>query len=144
MGLHKAFKIIKSGVNLNLQISSIRRALKAELMLNKKSLSDIKKNKSIDDNRRRTIIGMLQITALSDAVNNKIPFLLICRRTVISELAVEFKAKRTTNYNFEKMVMKLYIMIKYLQNDIDNKNLDLKKRLIFIYKYNCILLRLLS
>jgi hypothetical protein len=35
-------------------------------------------------------------------------------------------------------------MIKYLQNDIDNKNLDLKKRLIFIYKYNCILLRLLS
>jgi hypothetical protein len=138
------YEIAKDGIRLKQHVAAIKRALKMELVLNKKLLEDIAKGKKIDDIRRKKIISNLCINELSDAVKYEIPYTLICAKTVDANIVGSLNFHRVIGYNFEKMVEKLYLKIAYLQKDYDNESLDLNSRLIFIYKYNLILLRLLS
>ncbi len=138
------YDLAKDGIRLKQHASAIRRALKMELELNKKLLDDIAKDKKIDDSRRKKIITNLCINELSDAVKYEIPYTLICAKTVDENMVGSLNIHRVIGYSFEKMVEKLYLKIAYLQKDFDNPGLDLNSRLIFVYKYNLILLRLLS
>ncbi len=138
------YELAKDGVRLKQHVSAIKRSLKMELELNKKLLDDIAKDKKIDDIRRKKIIFNLCITELADAVKFEIPYTLICAKTVDENMVGSLNIHRVIGYNLEKMIEKLYLKIAYLQKDCDNESLDLNSRLIFVYKYNLILLRLLS
>lgn len=142
--IKEIYDVAKDGTELATKTSAIKRALKTELKLNKKVLDDIGKNKTINDTRRKHIIAMLDVNELSAAVRYEIPYELICRKTVSIELAKEYSINRIKGYNLEKLVESLYLMISYLKKDFENENLDLNRRLIFIYKYNTILIQLLS
>ena len=145
MGIIKEiYDIAKEGVLVQRQITSIKRALKTELKLNRKFLEDIEKGKFIDTERRKRIISNLAIIELTDTVKYEIPYVLICNKIVDKELLSNLNINRTLGYNFEKLVEKLYLMIAYIQKDFDNSSLDLNSRLIFICKYNILLLRMLS
>ena len=138
------YDLAKDGAIKGAKIATIKRALRTELKLNKKFLQDIEQAKPIEDDRLKTIIGMLDITELSAAVRYDIPYALICNKKVGKELAESYNMKRLTGWDLEMLVESLYLKIAYLKKDKDNKNIHLNLRLINIYKYNSILLELLS
>jgi hypothetical protein len=145
MGLIKEiYEVVKDFAELVTKVDAIKRALTTELKLNFEFLADVSASRDIDDVRRKKIINMLEITELTDAVKYEIPYLLICNRTVGKDLAEKLKIKRIQDYNLEKLVEGLYLMISYLKKDFDNKNLNLASRLLFISKYNTALLEILS
>jgi hypothetical protein len=144
MGLIKEiYDVAKDVAELSGKVDAIKRALTTELKLNGEFLADISASREIDDVRRKQIINMLEIAELTDAVKYEIPYLLICNRTVGKDIAEKLKIKRIQDYNFEKLVEGLYLMISYLKKDFDNKNLNLNSRLLFISKYNTALLEIL-
>lgn len=138
------YDLAKDGAIKGAKIATIKRALRTELKLNKKFLQDIEQAKPIDNARSKAIIGMLDITELSAAVRYDIPYPLICNKKVGKELAESYNMKRLTGWDLEMLVESLYLKIAYLKKDMDNKNIHLNLRLINIYKYNSILLELLS
>lgn len=138
------YDLAKDGSKFIHHIGAIKRALKTELKLNSKFLSDIERSKVIDNKRRIQIISMLENSELSDLLKYDIPYALICSKKISEELAEELKIKRISGYDFEKLVEQLYLMISYLKKDYENTSLDLNSRLIYIYKYNLALINLLS
>ncbi len=138
------YELAKDGAIKGAKIAAIKRALRTELKLNNKFLQDIEQSKPIGDARRKTIIGMLDITELSAAVKYDIPYPLICNKKVGKVLAKEYNINRLIGWDLEMLVESLYLKIAYLKKDMDNKNIHLNLRLINIYKYNSILLQLLS
>ncbi len=142
--IKEIYDVAKDGDALATKTAAIKRALKAELKLNKKLLSDIQNNEEIDNKRRVEIIKMLDIEEIAAAVRYEIPYVAISRKKVTQELAEKYKIKRILDYNLEKLVEGLYLMISYLKKDYKNKRIDLNLRLINIYKYNRVLLELLG
>lgn len=138
------YDLAKDGAIKGAKIATIKRALRTELKLNKKFLRDIEQAKPIDKARNKAIIGMLDITELSAAVRYDIPYALICNKKVSKELAESYNMKRLIGWDLEMLVESLYLKIAYLKKDKDNPNIHLNLRLINIYKYNSILLELLS
>jgi len=138
------YELGKDGAIKGAKIAAIKRALRTELKLNNKFLQDIAQSKPIGDARRKAIIGMLDITELSAAVKYDIPYPLICNKKVGTELADAYNMKRLIGWDLEMLVESLYLKIAYLKKDNDNPNIHLNLRLINIYKYNSILLELLS
>jgi len=136
--------LAKSGAIQGAKIMAIKRALRAELKLNKQFLTDIEKSNPIDDQRRKEIIAMLDIVELTAAVKYDIPYQLICRKKVSSSLANQFNIKRLEGFDFQMLVESLYLKIAYLKKDVNNKSINLNLRLINIYKYNNVLIALLS
>ncbi len=141
--IKEIYDVAKDASQLKGRIKSIKKALKTELKLNKKFLFEIEKSKLIDNDRRKNIIEMLEIKELTDAVKYDIPYKLICKRKVNNELAEKLKIKRIIDFNFEKLIESQYLKISYLKKDYNNKNIDLNSRLLYIYKYNSMLLKLL-
>ena len=137
-------EITKEGVLKGNKISAIKRALRTELKLNSKFLNEVGAMHQINDTRRKEIIDMLEITELADALKYELPYKLICNKKVNKKLVDEFSIKRIFNFDFEMLVESLYIKIKYLKKDKNNKNIHLNLRLMNIYKYNAILLKLIS
>ena len=138
------YQLAKDGAIKGAKIAAIKRALRTELKLNRKFLKDIAQSKPIGDARRKAIIHMLDITELSAAVKYEIPYTLICSKKVGKTLAKEYNANRLIGWDLEMLVESLYLKIAYLKKDKDNPNIHLNLRLINIYKYNSILLELLS
>ncbi len=138
------YELAKDGAIKGAKIATIKRALRTELKLNKKFLQDIEQSKPIDDGRRKAIITMLDITELSAAVKYDIPYPLICNKEVSEALAKEYNSTRLIGWDLEMLVESLYLKIAYLKKDKDNPNIHLNLRLLNIYKYNSILLQLLS
>jgi len=81
---------------------------------------------------------------LTAAVKYDIPYQLICRKKVSSSLANQFNIKRLEGFDFQMLVESLYLKIAYLKKDVNNKSINLNLRLINIYKYNNVLIALLS
>lgn len=141
--IKEIYDVAKDGAALKAKTSAIKRALKAELKLNRKCLRDIEKLAAIDDERRVEIIKMLEVEELSAAVKYEIPYAAISRKKVSKNLAIEFKIKRIQDANIEKLIEELYLMISYLKKDYRNKRIHLNLRLSYIYKYNRVLIELL-
>ena len=145
MGIIKdIYDLAKDGVVKGSKINAIKRALRAELKLNGQCLKDIANHKPIDSERQKDIIKMLELTELSAAVKYDLPYQLICRKKVGKQLIKKYKIKRLEGFDFEMLVESLYLKIAYLKKDFNNKDIDLNLRLINIYKYNSILIELLS
>lgn len=145
MGIIKEiYDYAKDGILLQRNIAALKRALKTELKLNRKFLADIENDKKIDNNRRKKIIANLNIAELTDAVKYEIPYIMICNKKIDNEIVGNLNISRVIGYDFEKMIEKLYLMIAYIQKDADNESLDLNSRLIFIYKYNILLLKMME
>ena len=145
MGIIKdIYDLAKDGVVKGSKINAIKRALRAELKLNGQCLKDIANHKPIDSERQKDIIKMLELTELSAAVKYDLPYQLICRKKVGTQLIKKYKIKRLEGFDFEMLVESLYLKIAYLKKDFNNKDIDLNLRLINIYKYNSILIELLS
>ena len=142
--IKEIYDVAKDGAVQGAKINAIKRALRAELLLNKKLLTDIEKNNPIDYARRKDIINMLDITELSTAVKYEIPYKLICSKIVGKALVEKHNIKRLDGFNFEMLVESLYLKIAYLKKDYNNKNIDLNLRLINISKYNNVLLELIK
>jgi len=142
--IKEIYDVAKDGAALATKTAAIKRALKAELKLNKKLLSDIQNGEKINNKRRVEIIKMLDIEEIAAAVRYEIPYVAISRKKVTPELAEKYKIKRIQDYDLEKLVEGLYLMISYLKKDYKNKRIDLNLRLINIYKYNRVLLELLG
>lgn len=138
------FDIAKGGAIQGAKLAAVKRALRTELKLNRQFLKDIELSNPIDDERRKTIVNMLDITELSDAVKYDLPYQLICRKKVDATLAKTFHIKRLEGFDFEMMVESLYLKIAYLKKDYHNDTIDLNLRLINIYKYNRVLIALLG
>jgi len=138
------YDVAKDGASQGSKIVAVKRALRTELKLNKKFLLDIKKSEDIDDKRRIEIINNLEIVELSAAVRYEIPYLALSRKKVTKELTEKYKVKRLLDFNLEKLIERLFLMISYLKKDYNNKRIDLNLRLININKYNTILLELLK
>lgn len=138
------YELAKGGAIQGAKIAGIKRALRTELKLNHKFLQDIATAKPIGDARRKAIINMLDITELSAAVKYEIPYTLICSKKVTKTLAKQHQTKRLLGWDLEMLVESLYLKIAYLKKDKDNPNIHLNLRLLNIYKYNSILLELLS
>ena len=138
------FDIAKGGTIQGAKLAAIKRALRTELKLNRQFLKDIELSNPIDNERRKTIINMLDITELSAAVKYDLPYQLICRKKVDVALAKTFHIKRLEGFDFEMLVESLYLKISYLKKDYHNDTIDLNLRLINIYKYNRVLIALLS
>jgi hypothetical protein len=141
--IKEIYDVAKDGAALASKNIAIKRALKTELKLNRKFLTDIEKSENIDDIRRIEIIKMLDITEISAAVKYDIPYVSISRKKVSEELAKKYKIRRMENADFEKLIEALYLMISYLKKDHRNKKINLNLRLINIYKYNCLLLNII-
>ena len=84
------------------------------------------------------------IIELSAAVRYEIPYLALSRKKITKELTEKHKVKRLLDFNLEKLIERLFLMISYLKKDYNNKRIDLNLRLININKYNTILLELLK
>lgn len=140
--IKELFDLAKEGAIKNAKISVIKRALRAELKLNKQILLDIEYGNPINDHRRQQIIKNLEIKEISAAVKYDISYKLICRKIVDETMAKTFKIKRLEGFDFEMLAESLYLKIAYLKKDYKNKTLDLNLRLINIYKYNRVLLEL--
>jgi hypothetical protein len=138
------YDLLKDGATLATQKMEVKRALKTELKLNRKCLSDIENRVMIDDERRRTIIQMLDIIEISEAMRLVIPLHLFERKKVSEELAAKFKIKRLIGASVEDVIENLYLKISYLKKDTSNNRIDLNLRLINIDKYNRVLLELLK
>lgn len=134
----------KEGVIKGAKVAAIKRALRTELKLNKKFLSDIEKAKPIEDERRKEIIQMLDITELAAAVKYEIPYQLICSKTVDAQLAKAHNVKRLEGFEFEMLVESLYLKIAYLKKDTNNPDIHLNLRLQNVLKYTQVLLNLME
>ena len=137
------YDLAKDGIKLQRHITAIKRALKTEAVLNRKFLKDIEQGKEIDDTRRKRIIGNLAIVELTDAVKLEIPYALITNKLVDAQL-MESSINRTLGYSLGTLIEKLYLMIAYIQKDLDDESNNLNSRLQFISKYNTLLLRMLE
>ena len=142
--IKELYDVAKDGAELKAKTAAIKRALKAELKLNRKCLLDIENEEEIDNKRRKDIIRMLDVVELSVAVRYKMPYLAISRKKVTEKLSSEYKVKRIEGANIEKLIEDLYLMISYLKKDLNNKKIHLNLRLINIYKYNRVLIELLK
>ena len=138
------FDLAKDGAIQGVKVAAIKRALRTELKLNRKFLKDIEHSKSINDERRKAIINMLDITELAAAVKYELPYQLICRKAVDRSLAETFHIKRLEGFDFEMLVESLYLKIAYLKKDSSNTSIDLNLRLININKYTRVLIVLLE
>jgi hypothetical protein len=87
---------------------------------------------------------MLDMAELSAAVRYEMPYAAISRKKVTVELAEKHKIKRLLDYDLEKLIEALYLMISYLKKDGKNTQIDLNLRLININKYNNLLLELVG
>ncbi len=142
--IKEIYDVAKDSATLATKAAALKRALKTELKLNKKILTDIGRSASIDDTRRLLIIEMLDVAEISAAVRYEMPYAAISRKKVSAELAEKHKIKRLVDYDLEKLIEALYLMISYLKKDGRNTQIDLNLRLININKYNNVLLELLS
>lgn len=142
--IKEIYDVAKDSAALATKAVALKRALKTELKLNKKILSDINKSASIDHTRRLLIIEMLDIEELAAAVRYEMPYGSISRKKVTTELAEKHKIKRLVDHDLEKLIEALYLMISYLKKDGRNTQIDLNLRLININKYNNVLLELLN
>jgi len=142
--IKEIYDVAKDSATLATKAAALKRALKTELKLNKKILSDIGKSATIDNVRRLQIIDMLDIEELTAAVRYEMPYTAISRKKVTTEVAEKYHIKRIANYDLEKLIEALYLMISYLKKDAKNTQIDLNLRLININKYNNVLLELLS
>ena len=138
------YDLAKDGIKLQRHITAIKRALKTEAVLNRKFLKDIEQGKEIDDTRRKRIIGNLAIVELTDAVKLEIPYALITNKLVDAQLMGDPSINRTLGYSLGTLIEKLYLMIAYIQKDLDDESNNLNSRLQFISKYNTLLLRMLE
>ncbi len=142
--IKEIYDVAKDGAALATKAAALKRALKAELKLNQKLLADIHNAAPIDTKRRIEIINMLDVEEITAAVRYEIPYLAISRKKVTEEQTEKYKIKRIQDYDLEKLIEALYLMISYLKKDGNNPQIDLNLRLININKYNNILLELLS
>ena len=142
--IKEIYDVAKDSAALATKAAALKRALKTELKLNKKILADIGKAATIDNARRLLIIEMLDIEELSAAVRYEMPYTAISRKKVTTDLAEKHTIKRIVDYDLEKLIETLYLMISYLKKDAKNTQIDLNLRLININKYNNVLLELLS
>ena len=142
--IKEIYDVAKDSAALATKAAALKRALKAELKLNQKLLADVHKAAPIDNPRRIAIIKMLDVEEITAAVRYEIPYMAISRKKVTEELTEKYKIKRILDYDLEKLIEALYLMISYLKKDCSNTQIDLNLRLININKYNNILLELLS
>ncbi len=142
--IKEIYDVAKDSAALATKAAALKRALKTELKLNKKLLTDIQHAAKINDERRIVIIEMLDVEEIAAAVRYEIPYTAISRKKVTEELTEKYKIKRILDYDLEKLIEALYLMISYLKKDSKNTQIDLNLRLININKYNNILLELLS
>jgi hypothetical protein len=142
--IKEIYDVAKDSAALVTKAAALKRALKTVLKLNKKILTEIGKSATIDHARRLLIIDMLDVAELSAAVRYEMPYTAISRRKVTTELAEKHTIKRLLDYDLEKLIEALYLMISYLKKDAKNTQIDLNLRLININKYNNILLELLT
>ena len=80
--IKEIYDLAKDGASQLAKTIAIKRALKAELKLNRKCLLDIENEEEIDDERRIEIIRMLDTKELSAALRYEIPYLSISRKNV--------------------------------------------------------------
>ena len=142
--IKEIYDLAKEGVIQGAKVAAIKRALRTELRLNIKFLSDIEKAKSIDDERRKEIIHMMDITELSAAVKYEIPYQLICSKSVDTQLANSYNVKRLEGFDFEMLVESLYLKMAYLKKDTNNPDINLNLRLQNVLKYTQVLLDLMK
>jgi hypothetical protein len=142
--IKEIYDVAKDSATLATKAAALKRALKAELKLNKKILADIGKSAPIDQERRLLIIDMLEVAELTAAVKQELPYTAISRKKVTAELAEKHKIKRIVGYDLETLIEALYLMISYLKKDRKNTKIDLNLRLININKYNSVLIALLG
>jgi len=142
--IKEIYDLAKDSAALATKASALKRALKAELKLNKKLLADIHHGALIDNERRIAIITMLDIEELSAAVRYEIPYAALSRKKVSAELAAQYKANRIKEYDLEKLIEGLHLLVSYLKKDYNNPRIDLNLRLINVYKYTSVLLELLG
>ena len=142
--IKEIYDVAKDSATLVTKAAALKRTLKAELKLNQKLLADIQHAAPIDNERRIVIIAMLDVEELAAAVRYDIPYAAISRKKVTEELTEKYKIKRILDYDLEKLIEALYLMISYLKKDSKNTQIDLNLRLININKYNNVLLELLS
>ncbi len=142
--IKEIYDVAKDSAALATKAAALKRALKTELKLNKKILTDIGKSASINHTRRLLIIEMLDFEELAAAVRYEMPYAAISRKKVTTEIAQKHKINRLLEYDLEKLIEALYLMISYLKKDGRNTQIDLNLRLININKYNNVLLELLS
>jgi hypothetical protein len=144
--IKEIYEVAKDAAALRANAVALKRALLVELKLNRKCLNEVEKSLSIDDDRRREIIDMLDLEELSAAVKYNIPYITISRKKVTKELATTFKVKRIEGADLQKVIESLYLLISYLKKENKSKrnNIDLNLRLINIYKYNRVLMELLK
>jgi predicted enzyme involved in methoxymalonyl-ACP biosynthesis len=142
--IKEIYDVAKDTATLTTKASALKRALKAELKLNKKILADIQHGAPIDNDRRIAIINMLDVEEIAAAVRYEIPYAAISRKKVTEELVERYKIKRIVGYDLEKLIEGLHLMISYLKKDCNNPRIDLNLRLINIYKYTAVLVELLG
>ncbi len=142
--IKEIYDVTKDAAKLKGEIKAIRKALRTEFKLNGKFLKDMENPKSIDTGRMKKTIKMLEIKELADAIKYDIPYRLICNKRVSPEMAEYYKIKRISDFDFEKLTESQYLKIFYLKKDYDNPKINLKARLLNIYKQNLILLKLME
>ncbi len=142
--IKEIYDVSKDAAKFKSRIKSVKKALKTELKLNQKFLSEVGKSQAVNDERRKKIIQMLEINELADAIKYDIPYKLISRKKVTPALAAQYRIKRISGFDFEKLIENQYLKIAYLKKDFDNPRINLNARLLNIYKQNSILLELLD
>ena len=142
--IKEIYDVAKDSTALATKAAALKRALKTELKLNQKILGDIGKSAVIDRERRLLIIDMLEVAELTAAVKYEMPYAALSRKKVTKAQAEKHKIKRILEYDLEKLIEALYLMISYLKKDCQNTQIDLNLRLININKYNDVLLELLG
>jgi hypothetical protein len=142
--IKEIYDVAKDGTNLLAKKVAIKRALKTELKLNRKFLADIENGRNVEDHRRIEIIQMLEFAELASAVKYEIPYLAISNKKITDEMARTYKISKLNGDGIEEVIEKLFLMVSYLKKDYKNKNISLNLRLLNIYKYNRVLIELLS
>lgn len=137
------YDVAKEGATQAAKAGAVKRALRTEAKLNQRFLMDISHHLNINTKRHIEIIKNLETVELSVAVKYEIPYLAISRKKVTKKLTEQYKIKRALDYDLEKLIESLFLMISYLKKDYKNKRIDLNLRLININKYNNLLLELL-
>ncbi|WP_411895236.1 hypothetical protein [Winogradskyella sp. A2] len=138
------YDVAKEGATQAAKVGAVKRALRTEAKLNLKFLMDVSLSMDIDDKRRVEIIKNLELEELAAAVRYELPYLAISRKKVTKKLTEQYKIKRALDYDLEKLIESLFLMISYLKKDYKNKSIDLNLRLININKYNNLLIELLG
>jgi len=115
--IKEIYDVAKDSAALATKAAALKRALKAELKLNQKILADIAQSAKIDRERCIAIIKMLDVEELGAAVRYEIPYPAISRKKVTAELTAKYKIKRIQDYDLEKLIEALYLMISNLKKD---------------------------